>query len=176
MTVQFSANSAVTVTAASLSGNPNFAISALPIFPAAVAQGQQFSFQASFTPQIVGPLSSSVILNTTQQAAGFSINTPVQLKGTGQSQAALLSTSPNTVSWNGVITGQQVGGVNQSVIISNVGHSPLTISKIQYSVVGETGPWITPNGTQAATVVSAFTFYNMPSSVPPNSAVTVPIN
>ena len=176
MTVQCTANTAVIVTAASLAGNPNFAISALPSFPLTVAQGQNFSFQATFTPQTVGPLSSSVILNTTQQAAGFSMNTPIQLKGTGQSQAALLMTSPNTVSWNGVITGQQAGGVNQSVIISNLGNGPLNISKIQYSVVGETGPWITPNGTQAATVVSPFTFYNIPSSIPPNSAVTVPIN
>ncbi|KIW65578.1 hypothetical protein PV04_07824 [Phialophora macrospora] len=176
MTIQCTANTAVTVTAAGLSGNPNFAISTLPNLPLVIAKGQQFSFQATFTPQTVGPLSSSVILNTTQQAAGFSISTPVQLKGTGQSQAALLMTSPNTVSWNGVITGEQAGGVNQSVIISNLGNSPLIISKIQYSVVGETGPWITPNGTQSATVVSAFTLYDMPSSIPPNSAVTVPIN
>ncbi|OAG41460.1 hypothetical protein AYO21_04402 [Fonsecaea monophora] len=176
MTVRCTANTAVTVTAASLLGNPNFATAGLPNFPLTVAQGQQFSFQATFTPQTVGPLSSSVILNTTQQAAGFSINTPVQLKGTGQSQAALLMVTPNTVSWNGVITGQQAGGVNQSVVITNLGNSPLSISNIQYSIVGETGPWISPNGTRTATVVSAFTFYNMPSSVPPNSALTVPIN
>ncbi|EXJ88228.1 hypothetical protein A1O1_05158 [Capronia coronata CBS 617.96] len=155
MSVKCTANTAVTVTGAGLWGNPNF---------------------ATFTPQTVGPLSSSVILNTTQQAAGFSINTPVQLKGTGQSQAPLLMVTSNTVSWNGVITGQQVGGVNQSVIINNLGNSVLSITNILYSVVGETGPWITPNGTQAATVVSAFTFYNMPLSVGPNSAVTVPIN
>ncbi|EXJ67401.1 uncharacterized protein A1O5_09414 [Cladophialophora psammophila CBS 110553] len=176
MTVRCTANTAVTVTAAGLSGNPNFAVGGLPNFPLAVVNGQQFSFQATFTPQTVGPLSSSVILNTTQQAAGFSINTPVQLKGTGQSQAALMMVIPNTVSWNGVITGQQAGGVNQSVVISNLGNSPLSISNIMYSIVGETGPWISPNGTEAATAVSAFTFYNMPSSVPPNSAVTVPIN
>ncbi|KAJ4522840.1 hypothetical protein HRR78_000328 [Exophiala dermatitidis] len=176
MTVQCLANTAVTITGAGLSGNPNFAINSLPNFPITVAQGQQFSFQATFSPQIVGPLSSSVILNTTQQAAGFSINTPVQLKGTGQSQAPLLMITPNTVSWNGVITGQEAGGVNQSVIISNVGNAPLSITKILYSVVGETGPWITPNGTQTVTGVSAFTFYNMPLSVGPNSAITVPIN
>ncbi|EXJ87033.1 hypothetical protein A1O3_03990 [Capronia epimyces CBS 606.96] len=176
MTVACTANTAVTVTAAALSGNPNFAIGGLPNFPLTVAQGQQFSFPVTFTPQTVGPLSSSVILNTTQQAGGFSINTPVQLKGTGQSQAALLMVTPNTVSWNGVITGQQAGGVDQSVIISNLGNGPLSITNILYSVVGETGPWITPNGTQTAAAVSAFTFYNMPLSVAPNSAVTVPIN
>ncbi|KAJ9633336.1 hypothetical protein H2204_007053 [Knufia peltigerae] len=176
MLIQCQANTGLTVTAATLSGNPNFAFAGLPALPFAVNQGQNFSFQATFTPQTVGPLSSSVILNTTQQAAGFSTNTPVNLKGTGQSQAPLLMITPNTVSWNGVITGQVVGGVNQSVIISNLGNGQLSVTGISYSVVGETGPWITPNGTQAAAVVSAFTFYNMPSSVATNSAVTIPIN
>ncbi|KAK5406239.1 hypothetical protein LTR06_008594 [Exophiala xenobiotica] len=176
MTIQCQAITALTVTAATLSGNSNFAFNGLPALPFAVNQGQNFSFQATFTPQTVGPLSSSVILNTTQQAGGFSINTPVNLKGTGQSQAPLLSITPNTVSWNGVITGQEAGGVNQSVIISNLGNSQLSITRVSYSVIGETGPWITPNGTQAATAVSAFTFYNVPLSVAPNSAVTVPIN
>ncbi|KAK4937768.1 hypothetical protein LTR10_021645 [Elasticomyces elasticus] len=175
-TIQCQANTALTVTAAILAGNPNFAITGLPVLPVAVNQGQNFSFQATFSPQTVGPLSSSVILNTTQPVAGFSINTPIQLKGTGQSQAPLLMVTPNTVSWNGVITGQEMGGVNESVIFNNIGNSPLSITSVLYSVEGETGPWITPNGSQAATVVSAFNFYNMPSSIPPNSAVTVPIN
>lgn len=174
-TVQCKATTAVTITAATISGNPNFAITGITL-PMNLAKDQLFSFQATFTPQQVGPLSSSVILNTTQQAPGFSINTPVQFRGTGQSQAPLLMVNPNTVTWNGVITGQQPNGVNQSVIISNSGNSELTITNLRYSVVGETGPWITPNGTASRTVVSAFTFYNMPTSIPPNSAVTVPIN
>jgi hypothetical protein len=176
MTIECQANTALTVTAASLSGNPNFAISGLPGLPYAVQQGENFTIQATFNPHTVGPLSSSIILNTTQQAAGFSTNTPIQLKGTGQSQAALLMVTPNTVSWNGVITGQEIGGVNQSVIINNIGNSPLQITSVLYSVVGETGPWITPNGTQTTTSVSAFTFYDVPTTVAPNSAVTVPIN
>lgn len=176
VTVQCQANTVLTVTAATLSGNPNFVISSLPNFPAQVQRGSNFSFQVMFTPHIVGPLSSSVVLNTTQQAQGFSINTPVQLKGTGQSQAALLSITPNTVSWNGVITGQQIGGVNQSVIINNLGNNVLSINSIQFSVVSEQGPWISPNGTSHLTIVSAFTFYDLPAVVPANNAVTVPIN
>lgn len=175
MMMQCKAAIAVTITAATLSGNPNFAINGLSL-PVTLAKDQSFQTQTTFTPQQVGPLSSSIILNTTQQAAGFSINTPIQLRGTGQSQAPLLMVNPNTVTWNGVITGQQPGGVNQSFVLSNAGNSQLTISKVQYSVVGETGPWITPNGTTDRPIVSAFTFYNMPTSIPPNSAVTVPIN
>ena len=142
MSVQCQANTALTVTAASLLGNPNFVISGLPMLPYQVAQGQNFTFQATFIPMIVGPLSSSVILNTTQQTSGFATNTPVQLKGSGQSQAALLTVSPNTVSWNGVITGQEIGGVNQSLTFTNAGNSVLQITSIKYSLVGETGPWV----------------------------------
>lgn len=179
LTVQCQANIALTITAAALSGNPNFVLSGLPNLPLQVTQGQNFSFQATFAPSIVGPLSSSVILNTTQQLQGYSINTPVQLKGTGQSQAALLSVSPVTVSWNGVITGQQAGGVNQSVIFTNLGNNVLNISSLQYSLVSETGPWlnasqIKSNGTNVA--VSAFTFIGLPSTLAPTSAVTIPIN
>ncbi len=65
-----------------------------------------------------------------------------------------------------------------SVIINNLGNSPLQITSVLYSVVSETGPWISPNisNTHSSMSVSAFTFYNVPASVAPNSAVTVPIN
>ena len=38
------------------------------------------------------------------------------------------------------------------------------------------GPWISANGTQAASSVSAFTFYNTPSTIAANTGVNVPIN
>jgi hypothetical protein len=177
--VQCQANIAITITAEALSGNPNFILSGFSVFPLQIAQGQNFSFQAVFSPSIVGPLSSSVILNTTQQVQGYSTNTPIQLQGTGQSQAALLSVSPVTVAWNGVITGQQAGGVNQSVIFTNLGNNAVSISSTQYSLVSETGPWLNAsqlhsNGTGVA--ISAFTFIGLPSTIAPNSAVTIPIN
>ena len=93
----------------------------------------------------VGSLSSSVIANTTQAASGYSINTPVQLRGIGQSQAPLLSITPNTVSFSGLITGQQPGGVNQSVIFNNLGNGKLAVTNLQYSTVSEKGPWISAN-------------------------------
>ena len=179
MKIQCQANIALTIIAAALSGNSNFILSNLPVFPLQIAQGQNFSFQAAFSPSIVGPLSSSVILNTTQQVQGYSTNTPIQLKGTGQSQAALLSVSPVTVAWNGVITGQQAGGVNQTVVFTNLGNSALNVSSIQYSLVSETGPWLNAsqfksNGTSVS--ISAFTFIGLVTTIAPNSAVTIPIN
>ena len=179
MVIQCVANVGLTITAAALSGNPNFILSSLPSFPVQVTQGANFNFSAVFAPFTVGPLSSSVILNTTQQTQGYSTNTPIQLKGTGQSQASLLMLTPPTVAWNGVITGQQQGGVNQTVVLQNLGNSVLSISSYQFSLSSETGPWLNnisaPTNT-SLTIVSAFMFYNLPTSIQPNSAVTVPIN
>lgn len=176
LTVQCKASTALTVTAVNLSGNPNFLLSDLPSLPYQVAQGQNFSFLASFTPQSVGPLSSAIVVNTTQQTQGFSINTQVQLRGTGQSQAALLQLAPNTVTFNGFITGQDESGANQSVTITNLGNSMLQLNTIQFSTFSETGPWITPSGTAAVRSVGAFTFYNLPSTISANTGLTVRIN
>ena len=172
-TIQCQANTALQVTALALSGNPNFLLSGVPTIPRSVAAGSNFSFQATFAPTTVGSLSSSVIVNTTQSQSGYSINTPIQLKGIGQSQAPLLSITPNTVSFSGVITGQQAGGVNQSIIFNNIGNGNLGITAVQFSTVSETGPWISAN---ASSTIGPFTFIALPSTIPGKSAETVTIN
>jgi hypothetical protein len=80
------------------------------------------------------------------------------------------------VTFSGVITGQQADGVNQSIIINNLGNSPLTISNIRFSTASERGPWITANGTASTPAVGPFTFVGLPSSVPAQSSVIVIIN
>jgi hypothetical protein len=176
MTVQCQANTALQVTALSLIGNPNFMISGLPKMPLSVTAGSNFSFQATFAPQSVGPLSSSIIVNTTQAASGYSINTPIKLKGIAQSEAPLLKITPNTVSFSGVITGQQPGGVNQSVIFNNLGSANAVITSIKYSTISETGPWISANSSASGATVGPFTFIALPASIPGNGASTVTIN
>lgn len=133
------ANIAVTVTNISLSGDPNFVLSGVPVIPLQVTAGNTFSFQATFNPQAVGPLSSDVLVATTNNVAGYSTSTPIGLHGTGQSVTPLLAISPVTLAFQGVITGAQVGGVNQSVIFTNLGNADLTISNILYSIISETG-------------------------------------
>jgi hypothetical protein len=145
----------------------------LPSLPLQVPAGTNFSIPATFSPKVVGSLSSSLFLNTSQNAAGFTTTTQVQLKGKSTSQNPILAINPLTVTWNGVIMGDSV---NQTVIMSNLGNSTLSISNIKYSVVSETGPWVATNGSGSATSVGPFTFYNMPSSIPAMSSVTVPIN
>ncbi|KAF2664428.1 Pyrrolo-quinoline quinone [Microthyrium microscopicum] len=163
------------IAALSVLGDPHFIISNLPPPNLNLLAGQFFTFNATFAPLSVGELSSDVLINTTNVQSGFSSNTPVTLSGTGESAQPLLDISPNTASFN-VIVGQQKGGVNQSVIFSNLGDQPLSITNIQFSKISETGPWLAANTTSFPRTSGPFTFYNLPSSIPGNSAVTVNIN
>ncbi len=176
-TVQCQAKTALTVTSIGLSGNNNFIISGLPTFPLQVAAGSNFSFGAVFAPKQIGSLQSDVLVNSTQAAAGYSVNTPVRLKGIAESTAPVLSITPNVLSFDGTITGQAVGGVNQTVIWSDLGNGPLTVRSISYSLVSETGPWVTPNATgNGKTVISAFTIFSEPKSIPGKTDAPVIVN
>ena len=175
-TITCTANIGVTVTNVNWTGNANFNITGVPAIPLNVAKGSTFSFQAYFNPQTVGPLSSDIVITTTNNVAGYSTSSPISLKGTGQSVNALLSVSPVTLAFQGVIMGQQSGGVNQSLLMNNQGNSPLTIQNIQYSLKSETGPWISPNATSSGPKAGAFTFIGLPTTIPGNSAVTVTVN
>ena len=176
MIVQCQATSNTQITSINLAGNPNFVISGLPTLPYTLQAGNNISFQATFSPKQVGPLSSDVLVNTTTAAAGFSANTPISLKGIGQSHAPILMVNPNTVSFNGVITGQEIGGVNSSVLFINQGDATLAINSIDYSLVSEGGATVAPKNTAAGPQVGPFTFINLPSSIPGNSEVTVAVN
>ena len=173
-TIQCQANTDTVITSVNLAGNKNFNISGIPQLPISVSAGSNFSFQAVFSPAQQGVLSSSVVLNTT--ATGYSPNTPITLSGTGESLNALLGVTPNVISYSGVITGQQVGGVNSSVIFLNQGDATLNITSIDYSIVSEGGVTVTPNITSAGPQVGPFTFINLPATIPGNSQVTVVIN
>ncbi|KAL1603402.1 hypothetical protein SLS59_004499, partial [Nothophoma quercina] len=104
------ANVTTTVTAFNVSGSANFALvkENLPTLPLTLAAGNQFSFSARFTPKAVGPLSSDVIITTSNAAAGSSSSTPVTLSGTSNSTAALFSIQPITVSFNSTIGAGEV--------------------------------------------------------------------
>jgi WSC domain len=175
LTVTCTALVGTTVTGFSISGNPNFVISNTPVAGTTYPAGQTFTFTAKFVPKSVGPLSSDIIVNTANAAAGYSINTPITLKGTAHSTSAILAIGPNTVSFD-VIAGQQPGGVNQSSIFTNNGDATLNIQNISYSLQSETDHWVKPNVTNGVVRVGPFSFYNIPSSIPGNSANTIIIN
>ena len=175
-TIQCQANVNTQVTSMALKGNPNFKISQQPTLPVTLNKGQNISFQAVFNPGTPGPLSSDVVLGTTNGVTGYSTSTPVSLKGNGDSDVPLLAVTPNTISFSGVITGAQAGGVTQSVIWSNNGDAPLHITSVGYSTVSETGPTVTPNKTADGIQVGPFTFMDVPTTIPANDQVTIDIN
>ncbi|KAK8042502.1 hypothetical protein PG994_012985 [Apiospora phragmitis] len=179
-TVTCVANVGTQVTNIDLLGNTNFVFSGLPTFPMTVNQGSAFTFQATFAPKQVGPLSSSAIVNTTNSAAGFSISTPVKLVGTGNSKLPLLLISPNTVSFSGVITGQMANGVNQTAMLQNLGNSTLTISSFQFSVEGRQAPGFSRTVQVLATTIAPQTSAYIPVNFNPktngNSKVFLQVN
>ena len=164
-TIQCQANIQTQVTNIKLTGNANFKISGIPSLPATVSAGSNISFQAVFAPNSPGPLSSDVQLSTSNNVAGYSTVTPVSLKGVGTSANPLLAVSPNVISFEGVITGEQAGGVTQSVIISNVGDAPLTIQSYEYSVISETGATTTPINTPDSRELAGHRRYQFQSAI-----------
>ncbi|KAI9047948.1 hypothetical protein LZ554_007750 [Drepanopeziza brunnea f. sp. 'monogermtubi'] len=175
-TVTCKANIAVTISNITLSGDPNFIVSGLPNVPGNYAAGSSFSFSTVFNPKTVGVLSSDVIIATTNGVTGYSTNTPITLRGTGQSASPLLQISPATLAFEGVVAGGQVGGVDQTLLFTNLGNADLTISKMEYSIVSEAGPFIAPNGTAANPQAGPFTFSNLPTTIPGNSGASVNVN
>ncbi|EPE28663.1 Quinoprotein alcohol dehydrogenase-like protein [Glarea lozoyensis ATCC 20868] len=175
-TVTCKANVAVTITNVTLTGDANFVISNVPAAGLNVAAGSTFTFQAAFNPKNVGAQSSDVVIATTNGVAGYSISTPVSLRGTGQSPSALLQVRPLAVTFPGVVAGSQPGGVNQTILFNNLGNAPLTITQYQYSLVSETGPWIAANQTASGPQAGPFTLIGLPTSIPGNSGATVIIN
>lgn len=154
----------------SINGNSNFVLGNVSL-PVTVAKGTTFTFQAAFAPKQVGPLSSDVLLNTTT-AAGYASSTPVRLRGTGQSSSAILALTPNTVSFEGVITGQG-GGASQSVILLNLGNAPLNVTSYGCSNSSETGPFTAASVSNGSTSCGPFAFDRLPSSIPGNNQSTV---
>lgn len=149
-----------------------FSVSGLPTLPLALAAGQTLSFMSTFNPTAPGPLSDDIYINTTNSVAKYSDNTPVAVRGTAISLAPVLFLSPNTVSFAGIITGENPDGYNRAAIVQNLGTTTLAVTDIKLSLVSEGGPFLPP-GTTAA---GSFKFTGLPSSIPGGSSVTFNIN
>ncbi|KAI4121620.1 MAG: hypothetical protein LQ338_006265 [Usnochroma carphineum] len=175
-TIQCQANTYTQVKAITLKNTANFQISGLPSLPVDVPAGTNISFNAVFKPAAPGPLSVDVAISTSSGDSKYSSITPVSLKGVGTSAKPLLAVNPNTVSFTGVIVNQTESGATESVIFSNVGDSVLTVQGLDYSVVSETGAYVTPNKTANGVQVGPFTFSNIPTTIANNTDAIVKIN
>lgn len=172
-TVNCTAKIAVTIKSLTLNST-DFGLDASPTVPLVLSAGTSFSFKAYFQPSKVGLLSTSVIISTTNNVAGYSVNTPVRLSGTGSSAGALLNINPSALTFQEVVAGG--AAVDQTVIFSNEGASALTISSIKYSQTGASGPYITPATTANGPKVGPFTFEGLPTSIAAESDATVTVS
>ncbi|PWW73981.1 WSC-domain-containing protein [Tuber magnatum] len=171
-TLNCTANIAVTVTGIGPRMAQHFSVSDLPTLPLALTAGQIVSFKATFKPTAPGPLSDDIYVNTTNSIANYADNTPIAVRGVAISLVPVLFISPNTVSFAGIITGENPDGYNRAVIIENRGSTELVVAEINVSTTGEAGPFFPPGTTSAG----PFTFTGFPTTVPPESSVTVNIN
>lgn len=174
-TITCTAKIGVTVTAVDLNST-DFGVSGLPTVPLTLAAGAGFSFKGYFDPSTIGLLSDSVVIDTTNTESGYSVVTNVRLTGTGQSEDPLLAISPTTLTFSKVITGSSDSGTDQSVLFTNQGNNDLTISSIQYSTTGFTGPFVDPTTTSDGPQVGSFTFKNLPATIAANTDSTVTVN
>ncbi|PHH80469.1 hypothetical protein CDD80_1479 [Ophiocordyceps camponoti-rufipedis] len=166
----------LTVTGLGLADGKNFVLSELPLLPLKLSQGQSFVVNARFGPSTVGLLSVDIVANTTNGAPGFSTNTHARLVGTGRSAGPLLAVSPNTLSFPGLVSGQDPNGVSETVVVSNRGNAALNIRSILYSADNSTAPQ-TYDG-QGDLLVGRFTLQKLPNMVAANagSAINVLFN
>ncbi|KAL6695762.1 WSC domain-containing protein [Trichoderma pleuroticola] len=164
----------VTVTGLGLDSSKDFSISGLPNTPLQLAEGESFTVQAKFSPTAVGLISNDIVVNTTNGVGGYSPNTHARLTGTGRSPGPLLSAAPTTITFQGVVTGQDPDGVTETLILNNLGNGPLTIQSVLYSSTSSSGPWQTWNGSGILTV-GKFTFQKMPTSLGPQSSAAIQI-
>jgi hypothetical protein len=149
----------------------DYVLSSIPNLPATIATGSTFTFKVAFQPTKVGSITGSIVLGTTNNVGGYSIKTSVRLTGTGSSTGPLLSLYADTVSFGEVVTGS--GAVTQTALLSNDGNSALTISNIQFSNTGSTGPFIDPTTSGDGKQVGAFTFTGLPSTIAETSQANV---
>ncbi|RCI09335.1 hypothetical protein L249_1418 [Ophiocordyceps polyrhachis-furcata BCC 54312] len=164
------------VTGLGLADGRDFVLSDSPMLPLQLSQGQTFAVNAKFKPVSVGLLSADLVVNTTNGVTGFSTYTHARLVGNGRSAGPLLALSPNTVSFPGVITGQDPNDVSETMVVANRGNAPLTIKSILYSADNSTSPQ--PYDGQGDLKVGRFTLRMIPKTVAANtgSAVNVFFN
>ncbi|KAI5779378.1 hypothetical protein EDC01DRAFT_621661 [Geopyxis carbonaria] len=169
------ANINVQVTGISPRGGQSWSVSDLPTLPLTVAKGSNVTFKAKFTPTAHGPVSDDIYVNTTNGVAGYSVNTPVVVRGIGRSLVPVLSIQPNSISFPSIITGTDgdTEGKNQTMILVNAGSSALTISGYSASSSSDKGPFVPlTDGNK----FSVFTFHDLPTTIAGESSVPVVIN
>jgi hypothetical protein len=146
-----------------------FFISGLPNLPLTLTTGNTLSLIASFGPKSVGPLSTNINFRTTNQGTGkFSSNTPVVLRGTSISQAAVLQLQPDILPFGEVIIGG--GSSSLSFTLSNGGMTALTVNSYTFSTT-PSGPWI----PLLANTSYSFDPSPLPNTIAPSTTIPITV-
>lgn len=176
-TITCTANIGLSVTGIEVNDNTDFSISNVPTVPLNLNAGDSVTLQGTFHPASVGLISADVIFNTTNSVAGYSTQAHARLTGTGQSPGPLLAVNPNTLTFDGAVTGVDAEGVSKSFRIQNGGNSLLTMKQVQFST-SSNGPFQTWDPSMGDLKVGQFTLQNISQTIGPNvvDPVTVIFN
>jgi hypothetical protein len=117
----------VKISAIAMSG-PGFTLSSLSL-PMTLAANQAATLTAGFKPTTSGQFSGHITVTSNATDSP----TLVSLSGAGASAAAALTATPSSISFGTVPTGTST---TQTVRMSNLGESPLTISSVTASGTG----------------------------------------
>ncbi|KAL8708353.1 MAG: hypothetical protein Q9220_006733 [cf. Caloplaca sp. 1 TL-2023] len=145
---------------------------------------------ASFGAVTPGVKTSSLTISTTNGVAQYSNLLPITLQGNEVSSAPFLSLSPPEVDFGGIVVGSPgaATGLDSSIIIANIGSSPLKITGYGYAGTdmddddSGDGSIVYKNTTTTkdGTVIGdGFTSTDLPpvgSTIGPGQSLTVPIN
>ena len=164
---------AVTGTGYTITGN---------VLPLSVATGKSVAITAKFAPTTAGTLNGSISITANTNPSV----TAIALTGTGTTAGQpVIAISPGSVSYGAVAIGQDVG---QTMMISNLGSGPLTVSNISvagsgYSITGVTFPVTVDAGrnftfvarlnpTVTGSILGSLTFANNSA----NSSLVIPMS
>ncbi len=147
----FTANNQVTINSVSASG-PFTVGTPTPAVGTTLSAGQTFSVPVTFNPTTPGSAGGALSLGTSYGPENYS------LSGSGEAAGPDLVTSPTSISFGGVETGQDATG---TIILSNYGAQTVTINSVSplnapYSVTGLPAAGATIASGQSITATITF--------------------
>jgi uncharacterized protein (DUF58 family) len=141
VTLTDSGTASLTISQATVTG-AGFTASGLTL-PLALAVGQTTNFNVAFAPTATGSVTGSVSL--VSNAPGSP--TTIALSGTGVAATFQLTASPTSLSFGNVVVGSSG---TQTVTLTNMGNSSVTISQVSVSGAGFSTTGLTPPVTLTA--------------------------
>ncbi|GAO48326.1 hypothetical protein G7K_2500-t1 [Saitoella complicata NRRL Y-17804] len=127
------ANIPLSIQDVTLAKNNYFSLPTAPTLPSRqYAAGDVFTMDVTFAP--TGPISvsGSINIKTNNGIIGYTDIFPISLRGVGLSAAPYLAVQPTVMSFDGLVigSGSSVGGLQNSVLVQNLGQGNLTFSDI----------------------------------------------